>query len=255
VSYRHEFEADFDTLPGDVSVDEGSIFLPILPLSNGDWRLITFLNYRVTSFDTSVPNLLPRDTLHSISLPVTLLYDYSDKWAFGGMVMPALSGDLSDAGDAFSFSAAVGAGYAQNPNLRWFGGVFYSSGFGEDLLVPGLGVMWRPANDWTVNILPPLANVSWRFHEDYFLSLVGRYQSTTWNVEADAAGPDRDVNVRGLRLALALERRVAEHIWASLAVGYVFGREMEIENLGDTTLQKDDIDAAPFVQGGLNLRF
>ena len=255
VSYQHLFAADFDTLPGDVSADDFTAFSPILLLSNGRMRVMTYLNYRVTSFDTSAPNLLPEGTLHAIRLPVTFLYDYSEKWLLGGMIMPGLSGDLSSTSDAFSFSALAGFGYKQRPELRWFGGVFYSHGFDDDIIMPGFGVMWNPSPKWTVNVLPPFANVSWRFHENYSLTLFGRYEGTTWNVEADRAGPDRDVKMSSIRVGLRLERRISEHFWAQVSGGMSFAREMEVETLNSDTLQKDDIDAGPFVQAGVNIRF
>ena len=255
VTYMHLFDADYDSLPGEVSADEFSIFAPILPLSNGRLRVLAFLNYRATSFDTSVPNLLPDDTLNSIRMPIAVIYDYSDEWLFGGMVMPGLSGDMENTGDAFTFSAFAGFGYKASPNLRWFGGVFYSDGFGDDFVAPGIGVMWNPTPDLSVNILPPFANVSWRFHEDYMLSMFARYESPTWNVDADNAGPTRDVNMSSARVGLRLERRMTEHLWAQVSAGYSFGREMEIENLSNNTLQKDDIDSSPFVQIGLSLRY
>jgi hypothetical protein len=254
-TYTSMFDADFDTLPGEVSSDNFSLFTPILPLSNGRLRILTFLNYSATSFDTSVPNLLPEDTLQTIRLPIVALYDYSDQWLLGGMIMPGLSGDMDNTGDSFSFSAFAGFGYKAAPNLRWFGGVFYTDGFGDDLVTPGVGLVWAPSPDWSVNILPPIASISWRFNEDYFLSLFARYESTTWNVDSDSAGPARDVNVTSTRVGLRLERRLGENFWAQISAGYSLGREMEIESLGNATLQKDDIDPSPFIQIGLNLRY
>ena len=107
--------------------------------------------------------------------------------------------------------------------------------------------MWNPTPDLSVNILPPFATVSWRFREDYMLSMFARYESATWNVDADNAGPARDVNMSSARAGLRLERRMTEHLWAQVSAGYSFGREMEIENLSNNTLQKDDIDSSPFV--------
>lgn len=255
LSYTHVFDADYDNLPGEVSVNEFSLFAPILPLSNGPLRVVAFLGYSATTFDTSVPNLLPEDTLHSISLPVAVLYEMSDKWLLGGMVIPELSGDLDNTSDAFSLSAFAGFGYRPSPNIRWFGGVFYSDGFGDDFIAPGIGLIWTPSPEWTVNLLPPVASVNWQFSEDYYLSMFARFESTTWNVSADSAGPDRDVQMSSTRVGLSLERRVSENLWAQVSAGYSLGREMEIENLNNSNLQEDDIDPAPFVQIGLNLRY
>jgi hypothetical protein len=255
VTYMSLFDADYDTLPGSVSLNEFSLLAPILPLSNGRLRLLTYLTYGATMFDTSVPNLLPEDTLHSIRLPIIFLYDYSEEWLFGAMVMPGISGDLENTSDAFTFSAFAGAGYKVSPTLSLLGGVFYADGFGDDFLAPGVGVIWNPSPDWSVNIMPPFASVRWNFQEDYYLSMFARFDSTTWNVGADATGPDRDVNMSSTRVGLRLERRLTERLWGQISAGYNLGREMQIENLNNLTLQQDDIDPSPFVQIGINLRY
>lgn len=253
--YTHRFETDFDTLPGDLSSHEANFFAPLLPLSYDRFRLIAAASYRVNWFDTSAPLLLPDDTLHAFRLPVVGLYDLSDKWLLGGLVMPGYSGDGSEFDDGFSLLSGLVAGYKHSESLKFFAGAMYSHGFDEDLVFPGVGFMWRATDDLSVSLLPPWASVSYRFGEDWIFSLFGRYDSATWNVESDAAGPARDINIREFRTGLRVERRLANLIWLNLAGGVSLARRMEIETTSSTSLQEDDIDPGAFIQAGLNFRY
>lgn len=79
-----------------------------------------------------------------------------------------------------------------------------------------------------------------------------KYGSRT---NVDALGPDRDIKVSSMRVGLKVEHRFNDLCWAYLAGGLSFARNLEIEDLQSNSLQEDDIDAAPFVQFGLNLRY
>ncbi len=170
------------------------------------------------------------------------------------MIMPSFSGDLSSS-DNFSISAAVGAGYVFSPTLKIFGGAYYTHGFGEDTIIPGLMFTWRPTPKWEAYFMGPMGGINYSVNENWVVSAFGQYDSPTWHIDADAFGPDRDIKVSSLRVGLKLERRFNDLCWAYLAGGYSFARELEIEDVYNHSLQEDDIDAGPFVQFGLNLRY
>jgi hypothetical protein len=253
--YMHRFDSDFDSLAGEISSDEFSVITPILPLTYDRLRVAAFASYRANWIDTSTPTLIPDDTLHALRLPVVAAYELSDKWLLGGMVMPGLSGDLENADDGFSILSILGVGYGYSDRLKIFAGALHSYGFDENHFFPGAGFLWQASDDLSVSVLPPFASVTYSGWEDYKLSLFGRYDSPTWNVEADAAGPDRDINLRELRVGLRLERRLTEKSWAYLGTGFTFARRLEIETTSSSSLQEDDIDPGLFLQGGLSLRF
>lgn len=253
--YLHRFEADFDSLPGDLSADEASAFVPILPMSFNDFRVVMMLNYRVTWWDTSETSIIPDEALHAFRVPVVALYDLSDKWLLGGMVMPGYSGDGGSGSDGFSIMTVLGAGYSYSRSLTLFFGGMYSHGFDEDLVVPGVGLFWVPSREWSVSILPPFATVRYKFGNDVMLSLFGRYSSPTWSVESDRAGPDRDINVREVRVGLRLEYPVLDRWWAFVAGGMSMARELDVETTSGRSIVEDDIDSGPFLQLGVNGRF
>lgn len=252
--WLHQFDADFDTLGGEVDADDFSVWLPVAPLNFGNMHLVTMFNYRSTRFNTSVPNMLTDETLHTLRMPVVLLNDASEDWLWGGMIMPSFSGDLGSS-DNFSIAAAVGAGYVFSPTLKIFGGAYYSHGFDDDFLIPGFMFTWRPTPKWEAYLLGPIGGVTYSINDSWLISVFGQYDAPTWHVDADALGPDRDIKVSSMRVGLKVEHRFNDLCWAYLAGGLSFARNLEIEDLQSNSLQEDDIDAAPFVQFGLNLRY
>lgn len=253
VSYLHQFEADFDSSAGDISFHEASLWAPVLPVSFGNYHLFAMLGYRYTDFETSAENALPTDGLHTVRVPVIFLNDYSEEWIFGAMVMPTMAGDLSG-GDGFYISAAVGGGRAIGSNMRVLGGVYYSHVFGEDTVYPGILFTWRPSPRWETYFFGPRAGISYSINDDWIVSLSGQWTSPDWNVEADSRGPDRDIEVSGLRAGLKLEGRVSERLWVYLSGGATFFQEVDIRSTSGVELLEDDIENSPFVRIGLNLR-
>lgn len=253
-SWLHQFDSGFDSLGGEVSSDDFSLWAPVAPLNFGNMHVLSLLGYRATQFDTSVPNMLSEDTLHTIRMPFVFLNDMSERWLSGVMIMPSFSGDLSGR-DNVSISAAAGAGYVFSPALRIYGGVYYRHGFDEDLIIPGLMFSWRPDPQWEAYVYGPVGGISYSANDDWVLSLFGEYDAPTWHVEGDTFGPDRDITVSSMRIGLKAERRLGGLCWAYLAGGYSFARELEVEDLDSNLLQQDDIDPGPFVRIGLNLRY
>ena len=254
LNYTHVFSSDFDSIDDDVSVDEFSLFAPFASIRVGKGYVIPMISYNLTKFSTDGRTLLSEDSLHQIRMPITYLYEPAHRWIAGGIIMPSFSGDLSNS-DNFSFAAALGAGYAYSPELFIFGGIYYSEGFDDSLLVGGPGFIWNFDEDWQAYLLGPRASLSFHVSDDWLLSLVGQYRSPTWNIEADKLGPERNINVSDLRVALRSEHRLGKKLWASATIGYSFLREMEIEDTESNELQTDDIDSGIFVEAGLTLRF
>ena len=254
--FNYVFDADYDTLPGDVKTIEAGLIAPVLPVSWGDFRFIGMVNYRYNHFDSSVPTLLPDGSLHAIRLPLVGLYDLSNRWLLGGMVMPSWAGDFNQVGDSFSVTSVVAAAYHFNDRFKGGFGVLWSHGFGDDLVLPGVGFLWRPREDLMVTLFPPLASVTYKLGENWLIGLNGRYDTVTWNVEADAAGPQRDVKVSGFRLGARVERRVYKRLWAYAAGGISLGRELDVETTsGNNTLIEDDLGSSAYLSAGMNLRF
>jgi len=250
----YQFESDFDELPGEVSALDFSLWSPIAHFQAGDVHIVPALGLRSTKFGTSIDNLLTEDTLYAIRMPVVVAHDLSNEWVYGGMIMPAFSGDLSQ-GDNFSISGAIGAARQVNPRLMVGAGMFYSRGFEDDLFLPGLAITWRPSSRWEAFLLGPIGGVTYAINDRWIASIIGQYDALTWNIEADEDGPERDISSQAFRLGLKLERRFTDHFWVQMTGGLSMAREITIEDSDNSVLQEDELDATPFLQLGGNFRF
>lgn len=231
-----------------------SLWSPLYHHQIGDVHIAPLLGLRGTRFNTSVDSLLTESDLYAIRLPLVAIHDLSDEWLYGGMIMPGFSGDLSS-GDGFSLAAAFGVARQVNSKLMLGAGAYYSHGFNDDFFVPGVAFIWRPAPRWEVSLLGPIGSASYAINDHWSASFICQYDVLTWNVEADEQGPERDIRTGSLRLGLRLEKRLSDHFWTNLTGGMSTAREITIEDLDNSTLQEDDIDAGPFVQLGGMIRF
>lgn len=254
LSYTYDFETDFDESPGDISSQELSFWAPIAGFNMGDHHIIAAFGYNATKFDTSEETPLTEDWLHDFYLPVGYVYELSDKWIIGGMAMPGYTGDLNSS-DNFGFYAAAGAGYSFCPEFQLAAGVFYSTGYGEDDLIPGIQFMWNPNEQWELYLLGPILGASYSVSETTIVGLTAQVSSPTWNVEADSTGPDRDIEVSEIRVGLKVEHQLSEYFWATASAGYLFAREIDIEDEKDREILKEDIDSGAYARFGINLRF
>jgi hypothetical protein len=254
-SYTYRFASDFDILPGDDSSDAFSFWTPVMGFNHENMHLFAWRGYGAHKYDSSVPNLLTDHTMQSLTMPVVFLHDISEKWLWGAVVMPSYAGTDSSS-DNFSISLGAGVGYSFSSCLELFAGVYYNDGFGDSLFIPGAAFIWRPAPRWEVYMLPPIGGISYSVNENWLLSLYGQYDSPTWHVQADAMGPDRDINMPSFRLGLKAEYHVHNLLWAYVGAGVSMFQQMDIEGTRfNNTIQKSDIDPSPFVQAGLNIRF
>lgn len=252
--YQHHFKSDFDDLDGDISSDEFSLLGPVLPLNYGDWHLLSFFYYTNTQFENSGFPLLPDSSLHSLSLPIALLKEHGDNWISGAFVMPSWNGDF-DANDNDAIAAGAGVGYVFNPDFRLLVGAYYSHKYGNDFFIPVIQLIYRPCTDVEAYILGPIAGVSYSVNDDFFIGTSVRFSSPTWKVEADAAGPERTVNVARTNLAFRAEHRLYKNIWGAVDFGYSFARSITVEDADNNTLQESDIKPGPFVSLAVNYRF
>jgi hypothetical protein len=254
MSFGHFFSSDFDSLGGDVRADEFTLRAPLASIRVGNAYVIPMLTYRWNEFSTSTPNLLPESTLHQIRMPIAVLYQPADHWLVGGIVMPALAGDLSSS-DNFSIAGAIGAAYQYSDDLTILGGLYYFNGYDESYVVGGPGFMWQATDKLQAYFMGPIAGLNYNVNDSWILSLTARYDSPIWNVEADALGPERDISTSSVQVGLKSEHKLGKNVWGYATVGYSFLRDMEIEDLKSNELQVDDIDAGLFVETGVTLRF
>ena len=254
--HLHQFKSDFEDGGGDLRSDDFSLWTPVLPVNLGDFHLFGFASYRATWFRSSLPELLPGNDLNVFRFPVAFVHDVSERWMWGGFVMPGYGGAASSwNSEGFSLSALLGAAYAWSPRFNLGAGVLYYTGFNQSYVAPGVGFTWRPVDDWELFLIPPSAGITCSINEKTLLSAGGTYDSARWNFAADGAAPERNIHIRRVRVGLKLERQIGGPVWGYVSGGYSLFRKLEIEDRDGTLLREEDIEPAPYVQVGVNARF
>jgi hypothetical protein len=253
--YQHTFEADFQDLPGAVEMDKFSALGPLLPINYGDWHMVSLFYYTYTQFDTTAENSLTNTSQHALTVPIILVKEEGEKWIWGGMVMPTWTNDFSEGGGD-SIALAAGAGYSFENDFKLIFGGYYSYRFGEHFAMPGIQFVWRPRPDIETYLLGSVGGVTYSVNEDWLIGLTGHYSSPIWKLESDQ--PDLDdntVRVTNFNIALRTEHRLYKNLWGSVSAGVALARELEVKDRNNKVVNDSSIDAAPFIQAVINLRY
>lgn len=254
-NHTRTFSSKFDSLGGNISASESSFFAPLLPLNNGDWHVLALFLYTQTSFDSSIPDILTQDALHSYNFPIAVVKEINHDWLLGGLVMPSLNGDFK-AGSNEAVAMAFGAGKVMSPDFRLMGGFYYSHYYGNDTFFPGIQLIYRPFTDVEAYILGPIAGVSYSINDDWFMGLSARLSSATWKVESNEVLPEHVINMKKVNIALRTEHRLYKNLWLSVDAGYSVARRIKIEDIpNNQTLGRSHILPGPFASIGVNYRY
>ena len=256
-SYTLIPEESLEESTHEVSLDQWSIMGPIFYKQMGVWSLGAGLRYELSDIDYSDLNLFNEDQLHSIDLPVYVGYDSSETWKWMMLFNPNLSGDYDQLdSDSMYYSTLFGAKYKRSETFNWLLGVYYSTGFDDDLVVPAIGFTWSPSENSDLFVGGPFIRYSYSFSDSLDLILGGRFASNRWNTSGNygSGEEERDFRLRSYRLSGALQWNLAERHALIISAGWDLGREVEIEDASENRLFKEDIENTQIFEIGYRMR-
>lgn len=105
-------------------------------------------------------------------------------------------------GEDFRLPARGLLTFRVNDSLFLAGGVLYTDNIRRNLL-PAVGVVWDPTNDWHLEVLYPRSRVVYQLNEDWNVYFVFERGGTTYNIRTN--GQDEDMEYRDWRAMLGLE--------------------------------------------------
>lgn len=257
--YESQDTLDFDN--GGIGLDSSRYSLSAVlsaPIDlGGDWRIVPFANYRVTTldFDNLAPGAVFEDQdLHQASLHGVLYHQSADSpWIYGAWGRASFSSDTQDIdSDDFFFDLALGAGYKFSDDLTFGFGVAGLELGGDSRVLPGPMFFWKPCEDVSMSLIGAIFTAKWQPSDDWGLALRGAPYGSTWNVNDDGVSKDYDLSAYALRLHA--ERRITDSLWLSVGVGYTFASEFEVRDTSDDRLFKDDLDGGLSFSVGMSLR-
>lgn len=204
-----------------VPVMEGTVFIPGLA-------------YAHTSIDASGGMPLP-DSVKELSLSLGLRGFLSRQWAYIVALRPGFYGDFKNLGsDSFNAPLLLAAFYSPSSELTWTFGL-NANAYNDHPVLPVVGVRWKFAPDWQLDVGFPRTGVSYQATSALSLrtglSVLGGNYRITENLGSPAPGVARIANTY---LNLTEVR-----LGAGLSYTFAGGLSLDLD-AGVTTLRRFD---------------
>lgn len=200
------------------------------------------------------PGLDAPNTLQGVSLVLGNRWKFADKWTLNLTARPGLYSDFEDiSGDDFSVPATVLFSYDLNPQWQLIFGANFQSG--RDIpVLPAIGAVWKPTEQWTVALTLPRPNVTYAFDDKLAVFVGGELAGGAYTVGDEFGTRLGDPTLNGERLTYREIRAgagfrydVSRKLRLEVEGGWVIDRRFVYE---DRDLQFNG-DGAPYVRIGL----
>jgi hypothetical protein len=217
----------------------------------------TFIDQHREGSSPEVP--LP-DSLKSVTAMASYTQKVDQNWSWSARASVgsyvAESGLLSDGWGA---SASFVGIYNQSKATTWMFGLAYNSLLKDLRVLPVVGLIWRPAQQWSVTVGFPKTAVTYRFSRDLSLGLAVSGAGGAYYVEKDprtgAVSKSLDgsrLQQREIRVGLDATWRVNSSVRLAATVGEVVYRKFEYV---DRDLDLKSNKLAPFVSASAVFSF
>ena len=205
------------------------------------------LAYSHVTLDASAGVPLP-DSVQELTLSLGVRGVLSQKWAYLAALRPGFYGDFKKInGDSFNAPLFLAAFYVQNPDLTWTLGVT-ANAFNDNPVMPVVGVRWKFAPDWQLDVGFPRSGVSYAVDSNLTVrggvSVMGGNYRITENLGVPAPG------IR--RLANTILDLTEVRVGAGLVYKFQNGLEFDAD-VGVTTLRRFEYHDRKFRLNGDNV--
>jgi len=135
-------------------------------------------------FSFGLPNGAPLpNTLQSTAVVIGADIELADSWLMRAEISPGIYSDFKDiSGDDVDVPMIVGASYLVNENLQWAFGISIDPRRDMPVL-PGAGVRWKFADQWTLNFILPKPRLEYEASEKLTLYAGGDIKSGSYRVD------------------------------------------------------------------------
>jgi hypothetical protein len=257
-AYENSSEREIKGINADIAYDQWEIRAPFFYSQKDDWTIAAGIRYQSTKLDISNPIAYPflEDQLHSLDLALFLSRKYSENIDWLLLFNPNLAGDFENTdGDAFNYLTIAGIKGEQKDNLQWIFGAVYTTGIGDDLLLPALGFIWEPSARSTLVFAGPIIRYNFELSERWDLNLGGQFTGNRWHTEALYGGnlEKRDFRFRSYRLFANLQYNLGEKHAIFAGAGFDFAGEVELET--PTSRDERDVENGGNLEIGYQFKF
>jgi len=251
---------------GDVNgLDTKATYVATIPVAERvSFR--TGIDYNRYSFGLPEGTLMP-NTLQSVALTVGADFELSKNWIMRFEASPGIYSDFRDvSGSDFNVPMVLGFSYLVDSKLQFVFGVMidplfstHINGLMDSPVLPGVGVRWQFADDWTLSAILPNPEIQYDFNDQWQFFGGGRIKGGTYRVsksQGDGVGRqdfNNDVvSYQELRAGLGARYKFHPAITLEAEVGYTLSRSFKYRN--EDGLTYDD-GSAPYAEIGLKGRF
>ncbi len=221
------------SLSSRVPVREGLVFIPGLA-------------YTHTTIDASAGVSLP-GSVQELTLSLGLRGFINRQWAYLAALRPGFYGDFKKLGDSFNAPLFLAAFYVPSDTLTWTFGLTVNA-FNDRPVLPVVGVRWKFAPDWQLDVGFPRTAVTYTVNSALSLrtglSVLGGNYRITENLGSPAPGIARIANTY---LDLTEVR-----VGAGLAYAFAGGLTLDLD-AGVTTLRRFDYKDRNYRLNGANV--
>lgn len=204
---------------------------PLAPGAAGfSYGLAADLHFLDASPGASLP-----DQLNEVALNLGYTRPIDARWTATASLRPGVYGDFDEISErTFNAPLLLGAAYARSRELVWLFGL-RADLRSDDPVLPFVGVRWRFAEDWSLNLAFPRSGLAWQASPQLTLDAGVSLQGGTYHVSenlgtpAGATGPLRDtlVDYREIRVGVGAEFVVVGRATLRLDVGAFTDRKFE----------------------------
>lgn len=217
-------------------------------------RLFYGLNYRLTRIDQGrFPVGSELDDLHDVVFPLSFNYAPQDsRWSFFGQASVQFATDFSSiTSDDLDYTFRLGGQYVFSETFALNFGAARVRNLGETFVLPALGFVWAPRDDWSLTLIGPRLTLSHRLSDRWIIRGGGFPTGGQWNVDEDN-GDSVDYGLTSYNLGLGLDYKLRHGVWLTLRGGTNFANEFRAEQ-GDDTLFEENLETGWFAYLGINL--
>jgi hypothetical protein len=215
----------------------------------GEWERI--------GFGVPAGSPLP-NTLQSVQLHLGARFALRERLSLQVEVDPGIYSDFEDI-DFGDLNAPISTRlmYVQNPNVQWVLALI-SNPKSELPFVGGVGLRWRFAPDWTLDLFLPKPQVRYDFSDMLSFHVGAEVKGGAYRLAENFGSRvglpqlnDEDVTYREARVGGGFRWKLNESVSAIVEGGWLIDRRFKFE---DSRLQLNG-DGAPYLQFAIKARF
>jgi hypothetical protein len=138
-------------------------------------------------------------------------------------------------------------------------GINYSAIYGRDLLLPLVGINWKPMEDWSGTLVLPFSlSVRYTAGSNAVLRFAVSASGERMNIANDgnfAGGPSvLQMRIRGAKISLSFLGKISDDVHVNIEAGGLSQRNLEIL-ASDATLLSARVKATGYVSAGFRFYF